>query len=358
MPLDPQDFTFEDLAVWRTQLPDVDFAILPPGDTRPNPVVSDDMLFVSIFSPGAVCALDRQNGHVIWRKEITNFAGSSVSVRDGTLLAKSSHTLYALDRDSGATLWSFSPYGPEGESIYSSPTVHQGRVHIGDRRGFLHCLDLNTGEAIWKELTNESQNHDVNSTPLISGELVIVATNANCVVAYEAAMGRQAWKEQVDGPSILGPVLFGDSVVVAAESLYLLNPENGVAHRHFEWKRKRPNFVECTSDMVLVALRKDGPPNGELGLEFVNRSGIQHSATLFGYCAHFRFCHEKKLLYVSGLRGLDICDPATAECVYRIASDDDRGGAGLVDVKKETIYALTGSGCVYALRHPSAGRAP
>src|SRR5204863_7797488 len=97
---------------------------------RPNPLVSGDMLFVSVFSPGAVCALDRGNGHLIWRKEIRKFGGSSASVQEGKLFAKSSHTLYSLDRDSGTTLWSFSPYGADGEWIYSSPTVHQGRVYI------------------------------------------------------------------------------------------------------------------------------------------------------------------------------------------------------------------------------------
>lgn len=357
MPHAPQKFTFEDVAIWRTELPDVQFAILPAHNTRPNPLVSDDTLFVSVFSPGTVCALERGNGRVIWRKEIPKFGGSSVSVQEDKLFAKSSHTLYALDRDSGATLWSFSPYGTEGEWIYSSPTVHEGRVYIGDRRGFLHCLDGNTGETIWKNRTNDAENDDVNSTPLISGGLVIVATNANCVVAYETATDKLAWKQEIDGPSILGPLLYDGSVVAVAQSLYFLNPDTGVVNRHFGWKHGHPAFVECTSDMVLVALREEAEPNGELGLAFVNQSGIQHSTRLDGYCLQFRYCDTKKLLYVSGLHGVDVCDSATAECLSRITTDDGHGGGGLVDVKEGAIYAVTGGGCVYALRHPESGNA-
>jgi hypothetical protein len=57
-------FTFEELTVWRKQLADVKFAVLPPANTRPNPLIADDKLFVSVFSPGAVCALERDTGRL------------------------------------------------------------------------------------------------------------------------------------------------------------------------------------------------------------------------------------------------------------------------------------------------------
>jgi outer membrane protein assembly factor BamB len=353
MPQVQETFTLDDLAVWRTQLPDVRFAILPSHDTRPNPLAADETLFVSVFSPGAICALDCRNGRVIWRKEISMFAGSSVSLQEGTVFAKSSHTLYSLNSESGATLWSFSPYGTDGEWIYSSPTVHEGRVYIGDRRGFLHCLDAKTGKTIWKNRTNEAENGDVNSTPLISSGLVIVGTNANCIVAYEIATDKLAWKQEVDGPSILGPIFHEGSVVAAARSLYFLNPRSGAIDGHFSWKQKRLAFIEYTSDMVLVALTDETPPNGHLGLAFVNQSGIQRSARLDGYCLQFRYWGKNNLLYVSGLQGVDISDSATADTLCRITTDDSRGGVGLVDVKGGAIYALTERGCVYALRHPT-----
>jgi hypothetical protein len=44
-------FSFEELTVWRTELPDVKFAVLPPSNTRPNPLIADDKLFVSVLSP-------------------------------------------------------------------------------------------------------------------------------------------------------------------------------------------------------------------------------------------------------------------------------------------------------------------
>jgi outer membrane protein assembly factor BamB len=99
-----RSFSLDELTAWKTELPNVQFAVLPPGNTRPNPLVTDDMLFVSIFSPGAVCVLDRATGRIIWMRELPKFAGASVSLNEGRLFAQSSHTLYSLSPGSGEIL--------------------------------------------------------------------------------------------------------------------------------------------------------------------------------------------------------------------------------------------------------------
>src|SRR5712692_6195715 len=93
---DSSRFSFRELTIWRTKLQIVESAVLPSSNNRPNPLVSDDRAFVSVFSPGAVCALRRENGKLIWRRELKALAGSSVHLHGGRLLAKSSHALYAL----------------------------------------------------------------------------------------------------------------------------------------------------------------------------------------------------------------------------------------------------------------------
>jgi outer membrane protein assembly factor BamB len=163
----PRTLSFEELTVWRTELPDVKFAVLPPGNTRPNPLIADDKLFVAVFSPGAVCALERHTGRLIWRRELGKFSGASVYFYERKLFAHSPHTLYSLHPDSGEIRWSFCPYETDGEWIYSSPTIYQGNLYIGDRKGFLHCLDSNTGATIWSKRTNGDENNDVNSTPVV-----------------------------------------------------------------------------------------------------------------------------------------------------------------------------------------------
>jgi outer membrane protein assembly factor BamB len=65
-----------------------------------------------------------------------------------------------LEPETGKTIWSFCPYGEGGETIYSDPAVAGHRVFIGDRQGYLHCLDLQTGRMNWQKLTNKAKNDD------------------------------------------------------------------------------------------------------------------------------------------------------------------------------------------------------
>ena len=100
---------FGELTAWRTKLPNVHFAVLPPRNSRPNPLVVGSRVFVSVFSPGAVCALQRHDGRLIWRRELPKFAGASVHVHKRSLFAESPHTLYSLRPDSGEIVWAFCP---------------------------------------------------------------------------------------------------------------------------------------------------------------------------------------------------------------------------------------------------------
>jgi len=61
-------YSFEDLTVWRTELPNAQHAVLPPQNNRPNPLVTESVVYVSVFSEGAVCALERKSGKLLWRR--------------------------------------------------------------------------------------------------------------------------------------------------------------------------------------------------------------------------------------------------------------------------------------------------
>jgi outer membrane protein assembly factor BamB len=76
------EYSFEELAVWRTKLPKAKHAILPPHTNRPNPLIHKDTLFVSIFSSGAVCALDAKNGQMLWRRELPSLGSDSVHLAE------------------------------------------------------------------------------------------------------------------------------------------------------------------------------------------------------------------------------------------------------------------------------------
>lgn len=68
-------------------------------------------------------------------------AGGAVYVAD-----RDSHTLHALDRETGRTRWTFIADG----RIDSPPTYHEGLVLFGGRCGHVYCLRASDGQLVWK----------------------------------------------------------------------------------------------------------------------------------------------------------------------------------------------------------------
>lgn len=342
----------DSLAIWRTKLPDVKHAILPPHDSRPNPLVSDSMLYVSVFAPGAVCALDRETGKLRWRKEIPKLGGSAVYLAREKLFAKTAHTLYSLDPRTGATIWTFCPYGDSGEWIYSAPTIFRDSVFIGDRRGYLHCLDFRSGRARWARRTNKARNDDVNTTPMISNGLVIVGTNAKRAVAYEPETGKRVWACALDGPSGFGPLGYKTLVAVFTDSVYLLKPQSGKVARKFSWKNDGVTMAASTPRGIVATLRGEWAPRDTVQLIGLNETGIRFSKPIRASVAFLRYSKESKLVYISHLEGIDVCKPDTGDVICSIRHGERAEGIGPIEVSANKIYALTGDGCVYASRHP------
>ena len=347
------DYSFEELAVWRTKLPKAKHAILPPQTNRPNPLVHKGRLYVSVFSSGAVCALDAKNGRMLWRRELPSLGSDSVHIARATLFAKTATTLYALDPRTGRTVWTFCPYGDSGETIYSHPALHGNKLFIGDRYGYLHCLDSRTGKNKWKVLTNTEKNSDVNSTPVVAKDLVIVATNANMAAGYDITSGKRVWVRRLNGPSSFGPLLFRQQLAVITDSVYLLNAGTGEIIRKFSWKDDAASRADCTQRNVVCVLRGNWPSDGTAKLIGLDEKGVRFTQSSTAYVAFVRYAKETKLVYVSHLEGIDVRRQSTGVLAFRIRRSKISSGISQVDVATNKIYALTGDGYLYALRHPA-----
>jgi hypothetical protein len=353
---DPAKYSFDELAIWRTKLPKVKHGILPPSNDRPNPLVTDSMVITSIFSPGAVCALGRETGRLIWRKETSGLGDAAIYEGAGKFFAKTANTLYAMKPASGEILWTFCPYGTSHEWIYSAPTVHGHSVFIGDRRGFLHCLDVRTGATQWRRRTNKAKNDDVNSTPLVLDGLVIVGTNAKRTVAYDVQTGELAWICKLDGPSGFGPLIFQRLAAIFTDSIYLLEPKTGKIIRRFSWKGDGIKGAVSTPRNIVGELRGKWPPEGKTELVGVTKTHIQFSNTHDVWERSLSYSRETDLIYGSHLDGVNLCRPSDGVSICDIRLNQRHEGVALVGLKKTIIYALTGRGYVYALRHPPVGR--
>ncbi|UCF16819.1 MAG: PQQ-binding-like beta-propeller repeat protein, partial [Phycisphaerales bacterium] len=73
---------------------------------------------------------------------------SAPIIADRRLLVASvdTHTVHALNADSGEPTWSFTA----GGRVDSAPTVYQGRALFGSADGYVYCLDASDGALAWR----------------------------------------------------------------------------------------------------------------------------------------------------------------------------------------------------------------
>jgi polyvinyl alcohol dehydrogenase (cytochrome) len=146
---------------------------------RTQPTLAGGRLFVGSDS-GEVHALDPATGCAHWSfkaaagvRTAPSVTSYNASGRRGyaVIVGDARATLYALDADTGATLWTLKMDGHANAGITGSPVVHDGRVFVGVQglgeegrgasggyacctfRGSLSAVDVNTGKLLWKTYT-------------------------------------------------------------------------------------------------------------------------------------------------------------------------------------------------------------
>lgn len=111
------------------------------------------------------------------------------------------------DPDGGGALGGIGPR--------ATPLIHQGRVYAHGATGLLNCLDLQTGEVIWRHDT--LAKHDANNvawgksgSPVLLDDLVLVSVGGSdqqSLVAYDQQTGDVAWSAGVRQSSYATPTV-------------------------------------------------------------------------------------------------------------------------------------------------------
>jgi outer membrane protein assembly factor BamB len=182
-----------------------------------------------------------------------------------------------LHAETGATQWQFR-YPTDFEDRYgynngprSSPVIDAAHVYSMGAKGQLHCLDLGTGNPIWKrDLAKDyrvpQDFFGTASTPLIEGQLLIAnvgAPGGPCVVAFDKATGREVWRAGKEwGPSYASPipavihakrrvlVFAGGESTPPSGGLLSIDPSNGRVDFAFPWRSRAHESVNASCPVV------------------------------------------------------------------------------------------------------------
>ena len=110
--------------------------------------------------------------------------------------------LHALDKESGAILWSFETNrfeseklwtGSDHRGIHGTPAVDDERVYIGDYDGYMYAVDKETGTLEWSSRIG----HSVGASPVLYGDFVFIAVEFRYpdgqVFVLDAETGKTIW---------------------------------------------------------------------------------------------------------------------------------------------------------------------
>ena len=153
--------------------------------------------------------------------------------------------------------------GPRG-----TPTLSNGRVYTFGATGILNALDARNGSVIWSHNAGQETNTKVpfwgfSSSPLIAGDLVIVAA-AGQLVAYEAATGNRRWVGPTAGGSYSSPQLvtlngFTQILMTSEGRLTSVSPADGKQLWQHQWPANTIVQPAVTPDgNVLITSQEQG----------------------------------------------------------------------------------------------------
>lgn len=138
------------------------------SDITSLPAVDDKQVCAIAFQGRLVC-FDAIQGNTLWTRDLSSDKGLALF---GAYLyvTDSDGVIYALDRNSGATLWKNDQHLRRG---MSAPYPLPDYLLLGDFEGMMHVLNINDGSIVARETTDGSP---ILTAPVLLGDGALVQT--------------------------------------------------------------------------------------------------------------------------------------------------------------------------------------
>lgn len=110
-------------------------------------------------------------------------------------------------------------------AIYSSPTVTDGSVFVGDDLGNMLCFSLETGKQIW----SFSTGNRILGTPAVKNGIVVFGSTDHCIYGLDASSGKLKWMYQTE-KSVMGGAVIEENIAYIGGSdnrFYAIDIETG-----------------------------------------------------------------------------------------------------------------------------------
>ena len=144
----------------------------------PVRVVGDDVFVVGY--QGRIAMLARETGQLWWGRDLSSHRGLTVD-SDTLYVTTADSTVVALRRRDGTPVWSQEAMLRRS---LTAPVLADGALVVGDFEGYLHWLDVTTGQLLARGKTGGGR---MSNAPVAAGGLLLLETDSGEVQAWRAA---------------------------------------------------------------------------------------------------------------------------------------------------------------------------
>jgi outer membrane protein assembly factor BamB len=147
-------------------------------DVDANPVVDQGLLYAASYQ-GRLVAVSLQDGHVLWNRDMSTYAGMAVDSSQ-VFVTDADSEVWAIDRRSGRSLWKQADLRRRS---LTGPTVIDDYVAVGDFEGSLHLLLRSDGSIVGRERVD---SEGIQAAPVVvSGDRLLVLGAGGELVLYK-----------------------------------------------------------------------------------------------------------------------------------------------------------------------------
>jgi outer membrane protein assembly factor BamB len=204
------------------------------------------------------------------------------------------------DLQSGEELWA---HGEEarfqsehGDGPRSTPTIHAGRVYTCGATGIVCCLELATGELLWKrdlfkDTTTKPPYFGFSCSPLVAGEAVIVTPGiqpGGAMIALALDNGDELWRSGDDLTSYASPMqasLCGYSQILSFNGEGLRSYDHlGTPLWFYPWLTQGESRVNVAQPVIVR--ESDGDAEEDVASRVLISSGYEMGTALLQVACH------------------------------------------------------------------------
>lgn len=147
------------------------------SDISADPAVNDNEYVFAVNYHGNVRAIRKSNGETVWTHPCSAFSGLTLA-GNAVFLTDSQGSVLALNRRDGHLIWKSEALSGR---LLSAPVLFHGILWLGDDEGYLHGLDPKNGCYLTRIRVDKQ---GIEATPLVFEDMIYVLTQGGIVKAF------------------------------------------------------------------------------------------------------------------------------------------------------------------------------